>query len=41
MLLNDADRTSDSKTVEDVFLQNEIGIKGGGEINGTMTREIS
>ena len=27
MLLNDADRTSDSKTVEDVFLQNEIGIE--------------
>ena len=27
MLLNDADRTSDSKTVVDVFLQSEIGIE--------------
>ena len=40
MFLNDADRTSDSKTVEDVFLQNEIGIEEEKKINGTMARKI-
>ena len=39
MPLNDADRTSDSKTVEDVFLQNEIGIEEKIKTNGTMTRQ--
>ena len=39
MLLNDTDRTSDSKTVEGVFLQNKIGIEEEIKTNETMTRQ--
>ena len=40
MLLNDFDRTNNSKSVEDVFLQKEIGIEEKNKTNRTTTREI-